>query len=97
MILSRNQKMFLDFFLHFRNLKKIVNTLKKIWASEVICFWDYWLQKAELLKCLKIPVSEHFWVVKMLKAPKQCLNHHGGRFVIYFDDFKTKSARKILC
>ena len=96
MQLSKNQKIFLDFFLHFRNLQNIVNTLKQIWAWEVIFFSHYWLQKVELLKCLKIPVSEHFWVVKMLKAPKQCLNPHGGCLAIYFDVFNTKSTRKIL-
>ena len=34
--------------------------------------------------------------VKMLKAPKQCLNPHGGCLAIYFDVFNTKSTRKIL-
>ena len=75
MQLSRNREIFSEFFSpSFWNLHKILNTLKKIWFSEVICFWHYWLQKAELLKCLKIPVSGHFWVVKTLKPPKQCLN-----------------------
>ena len=51
------EKHFLNFFLHFRNLNYILNTLKKKWASEVISFWNYRLKKAGLLKCLKSPVS----------------------------------------
>ena len=31
---------------------------KKRCASEVICFWNYTLQKVGLLKCLKSPISE---------------------------------------
>ena len=46
-------------------------------ASEVIFFWNYRLQKAVLLKCLKSPLSEHLWAVNMLRGQKQCLNYHG--------------------
>ena len=34
---------------------------KKIPASEIISFWNYRLQKAGLLKSVKIPLSEHFF------------------------------------
>ena len=47
------EKYFLNFFLHFWNLHKILNSLKKKWASEGICSWNYRPQKAELHKCLK--------------------------------------------
>ena len=49
----KTKKKFSEFFLSFRYLHKICNTLKKSWASEVIAFWNYWLGKAELLKCTK--------------------------------------------
>ena len=38
--------------------------------------------------------TEHLWVINMLKAPKQCLNHHGSSFVIFFDKFKKKISSK---
>ena len=68
----------------------------KRWSSEVICFRNYWLQKAGLLKCLKNPVSEQLWAVNMLKPPKHCLNLHGSIFVRLFDPSERKSRRKIL-
>ena len=68
----------------------------KRWASEIICFWNYRLQNAGLLKCLKSLVSEHLWTVIMLNGPKDCLNLHGSIFVRYFDHSERKAARKIL-
>ena len=65
---------------------------KKRWASEVIPFWNYRLQKAALLKWLKIPMSEHLWTVNILKAPKDCLNVHESIFVIFFDHSEKQSA-----
>ena len=62
----------------------------------MICFWNYRLQKAALLKSMKSPVAEHLCAVNMLIAPKHCLNQHGCSFVIIFDDFKRKSSGKIL-
>ena len=41
---------------------------ENIGASEVICLWNYRLQKARLLNCLKSSVSEHLWTVKILKV-----------------------------
>ena len=55
-IISKSKKNFLNFFLDFRNLHKILNTLKKSWASQVISYWNYRLGKVELLKC---PKSHH--------------------------------------
>ena len=51
---------------------------KKRGASEVICFWNYRLQKAGLLKLLKSPLREHLWIVNILKRPKDCLNKSAG-------------------
>ena len=69
---------------------------KKRWASEVISFWNYRLQIAGLLKCLKIPVSEHLWTVNMLKGSKDSLNLHGSNFLFFFGHSEKKSARKVL-
>ena len=82
--------------MHFQNLDKIYNTLKKKWASEIICFWNYTLQKAGLLICPKSPVSEHLWTLNILKGPKHCKNLHGSIFITFFDHSERKSARKYL-
>ena len=68
---------------------------KRRWSLEVICFLNYRLQKAGLLKCLNSNVSEHLYVDSMLKVPKHCLNLHGTIFVISFDHSARKSALKI--
>ena len=92
----RIKKNFLNFFLHFRNLHKTSNTLKKRCPLEFICFSSYRLQKAILLKCRKSLLSEHLWTIKMLKRPKHCINLHCSIFARFFDHSETKSATKIL-
>ena len=84
------KKYFLQFFLHFRNLHKIWNNLKKTWPSEVICFWNYRLEKADLFICPKSRVSEHLRTVNMLKGSKHCRNLHSSIFVIFFDHSEKK-------
>ena len=69
---------------------------KKNMNLTVISFWTYRLQKAGLLKCLKSPVSENWWMVSMLKGPKDCLSLHGSIFVILFDHFQGKSSWRVL-
>ena len=88
------KKYFLNFFLHFQNLYKIWNTLKKRWALEVICFGNYRLQKGELFKCSKSLKSKHLWTVNMLKCPKQCLYLHGNIFFIFFIFLKGNQLEK---
>ena len=69
---------------------------KRRWASEVISFWFYRFENMALLTCLKSLVSEHLWMVNMLKGPKDCLNLNGSIFVIFFDHSERKSAQKIM-
>ena len=90
----RNRNTFSNFFffLHFWNVHKILNTLKKIWTSDVICFSNYRLQKSALLKCLKNLMSEHLWTVNMLKGPKHCSKLHGSILLVFF-----KSLWKKIC
>ena len=95
-IISRSKNTFSNFFCISEIYIKFGILWKKRWALEFICFWYYRLQKAELLKCPKIPVSEHLWTVNMLKGPKDWLNLHGRIFVIFFDRSKRKSPQKIL-
>ena len=50
--------------------------------------------KVGLLKCLKRPVSEHFWTVNMLKGRKHCLNLHRRNFVRFSHHSERKSVQK---
>ena len=69
---------------------------KKGWSSEIICFWNYRLQKAGLLKCPRSPVSQHLWTVNMLKDAKHCINLIGSIFLKFFYHSETNWAGKIL-
>ena len=40
-------------------------------------------------------MSEHLWIVNMLKGPKDYLNLHGIILLILFDHSQRKSAQKI--
>ena len=57
----------------------------------MISYWNYRLEKSDLLKSPKKPVSENLLTVNILKGPKHCLNLHGSIFVIFFDNSQTKS------
>ena len=68
---------------------------KKRWASVVIGFLNYRLAKVGLVKCLKIPVSDHLRKANRLKGRKYCLNLHYSILVKFFEYSEKKSARKI--
>ena len=68
---------------------------KKRSALELISFWNQGMEKAELVKCSKIPMLEHLSRVNMLKDPKECLDLHGVIFLIFLDPYDRNSARKI--
>ena len=61
-----------------------------------MCFWNYRLQKAGLIKCLQSPVPEDLRTHNMLKGPKDSLNLHVNIFVRFFDRSVKKSAQKML-
>ena len=90
------KKIFFHFFWISEIYLKFEILSKKWWASENIFLWNHRLQKAELLKCLKRPVSAHLWTVNMLKWAKDCLDLHVSIFVIFFDHPESKSATKNL-
>ena len=96
MQLSRNEQIFSIFLCISGMYIKFEKLWKRIWASEVISFWTYRLQKGRLLKCLKNRVSEHSWTVSILTGPKHFTNLHAHIFVIFFDHSDRKSTRKTL-
>ena len=70
MQVSPNQKIPSQIFLRICGIYvQFLIFWKKGWASEVISFLIYRLQKAGLLNILKNPMSEHLWTVNMLKGP----------------------------
>ena len=77
-IISKSKNIFSIFFRISQIFIKFVLLWRKRSASEVICFWNYRLQKAGLLKLLKSPLREHLWIVNILKRPKDCLNKSAG-------------------
>ena len=58
----------------------------------MIYYWNYRLEKSEILKSSKKPVSKHLWTVNMLKDSKDCLNLDGSVFVIFLDNSERKLA-----
>ena len=91
------KKSFLNFFLHFQDLHKILNAFKKQvqperWFLSKIIAW----KKRSYLSAQKATVSEHLWTVNMLKGPKHCLNMDGSIFVMFFDHSEKKSPPKSL-
>ena len=67
---------------------------KRRWASEVICFWNYTLQKAGLLKCPKSPISEHFWTANMFKRSETLLKSARQNFCQILWSFRKKISSK---
>ena len=91
------KKSFLNFFLHFQNLHKILKTFKKQvqlqrWFLSKILAW----KKRSHVNAQKATVSEHLWTVNILKYPKHWLIRHGSIFVKFFDHSETKSPPKTL-
>ena len=95
-IVSKSKNIFWTFFSLSRIYIKFGTLSKKSWASQVISYWNYRLEKAELLKCPKNHISGQLWRANMLKGPKHCLNPHGSSFVIFFDHSEKRSAPKTL-
>ena len=93
MLLSENQKTFFEFFFCISGIYiKFEMLWEKRWASGVISFWNYRLQKVGLLKFPKSLVAEHFCRVNMLNGPKHCMNLHGSILFIFFVHFEKKTA-----
>ena len=94
--ISKSKNIFPNFYRISRICIKFGIPWKKRRAPEGISFWDYGVEMAGLVTCIKSPLVEHSWAVYMLKGPKDCLNLHGSICVILFVHCEIKSARKIL-
>ena len=68
----RNQKYFLNFFLHFLNLDSILNIFKKYWPCQLMYVLIYRLRKTWLDKGLKSLVSDDPWTSNMVNGPNYC-------------------------
>ena len=95
--LSKKQKRFSQFLLHFWNLHHIVNILKKIWPSQLMYFRNYTLQKKWFYKCLKISFSKHALAVNKSKRSQTFLKSAWHHFYLFLSSVKKKWVRKCLC
>ena len=68
----RNEKLFLNFLLNFRNLHQVLN--KQNPPSYLMYFSNYKKRKTYLAKCLESYVSELSSTLNILKGPKLCWN-----------------------
>ena len=89
-IISQSKNILYSFFCISGIYIKFEIIWKETWPSEVICFWNYRLEKADLFICPKSRVSEHLRTVNMLKGSKHCRNLHSSIFVIFFDHSEKK-------
>ena len=72
-------------FEHFENRK---------WASFLKFFWNYWLQKEWLLKCVKNPISEKVSAVNALMIAKNYWNLQKSTFILLFYYSEPSCVRK---
>ena len=81
----KKKKPFLNFFLHFWNLDKILNIFEKRWPSELMCFGNYGFRTPWFDKPVKSLVSEDFSKCNMVNGPKHCSNLNHSTFSIFID------------
>ena len=65
---------------------------EKSWASDVISVWNYWLEKAELLKCPKSHGVRTLIASQQFKGSETLLKY--SIFVIFCDHSETNSGPK---
>ena len=96
-IYLKNQKCFALLLLRFLNLHQILNIWRKK-MSLIVCvfkyFWNYWLQKMWLLKCIKDPVSENPLAVNVLTSPRNYWNLQKSIFILLFHHSEPNWVRK---
>ena len=95
-IFSKTQNTFSIFSQFLTSTSNFEHSEKKWWASWLIYFQNYRLQKAWLVKCLKSSASEYLWRVNILKCPKHWWNLHGSSFVRFFYQSERIPVWKIL-
>ena len=93
----RNENLFLNFFLHFRNFDSILFILKKRPPSWLIYFWTYGLRKTRLDKCLESPFSEELLKSNIVKWNKTLLEYEPQHlYHIYWSLSRQFSWKKSL-
>ena len=92
----RNKKLFLNSFLHFRNIDSILNIFKKKMTCIADVFWTYGLRKTCLDNFLKSPVSEDPSTSNMVNGRKHCWCLNISTFTIFLDNCEGNSVAKSL-
>ena len=92
----RNKKLLLNFLLHFWNLTKILNVLKKKITLIAFVFPKLRTPKMWFKKCRNSPISENASTSNMVKGPKYCSNLDHITFIIFIDHCQVNWVWKIL-
>ena len=89
---SQKRKTFSIYFFPFSKQKlNFEHFQKKIWPSELMCFWTCGLQKAWLDKSLKSPVSEDPSTSNTVNRYKNCSKLNDRIFTIFNDECARNS------
>ena len=83
--LCKKQKAFCVFDIY----TKFGTFSKQTLDSQLNYFLNYWLRKTWLLKCIKVPVSEHPLEVSVLKVPKHCCSLNNITLTQFFYQFEV--------
>ena len=81
----KNKKPFLNLFLHFWIVDKILNTFSKNITLMVDLFPEIGIPNTLLGNCLKSRVSEDLSTSNVVNGIKQCWNWNDTTFIIFFD------------
>ena len=93
-IYLKNQTFFFDISLHFQNLHKILNHLKKDLDLTAEVFPKLFSPKRQVVECIAGPVSKHPSAVNMLTGTKDCLSQQESTFIVIFQHCDIDRATK---
>ena len=94
MKLSKKQKHFLTYFLHFKNLDQILGILKEKTTLKAYYSRNYNRWRTCLDKCLKGLVSQDLSTTNMVNRPKHSCNLHDSTFIIFYWSLRSKMCWK---
>ena len=84
----KNEKLFLNYFLHFRNLHEILNISKKKMSFIADLFAKLRTPKTWIDICPESPVSKDSLTGNMVNAFKHCCNLNHSTVTIFSDHFE---------
>ena len=92
----RNTNLFHNFLLHFRNLHRILNILRKNMTLIDFLFAELRTPKTWSDRCPKSPISEESSASNIVNLPKHCRNLRQSTFMIFNDHCQVNWVGKSL-